>query len=389
MKSLKKNCVLVTLLIGALFVITSCATTVPAKPAQAAKTAQAVATTANTVKIADNADTVTGSITAADKFGNLTTSVKESALNAANIKIGDIAAVDICGKILAVPVVTSYSDVDVGAYLIRIKSGDAYLAINHGNCAESTGAKEGTPISFILSESDGYLSEFTIRHLEKSENRADYASDEIFANARVVSTKGMKANILYRSCNPSLSDARAPYADAYAKKVGIKTAINLANNESVYAENQATLPAAYYSTLEKSDSVVFLDMGVTITDLAFSEKLADGLRYMISHEGPYLVHCDEGKDRAGFVNGLLEALMGASVEEITADYMMSFENYFNVKEGSDQYNHICGNIIGMFESVNGGEAVTNSNIQKVAKDYILNTLGLSSTELKQLQAKLK
>ncbi len=390
MKSLKKHFFVSTLVISALLFIASCATTIPAKPAQAAKTAAAAAaSTEKKVKIAENAESVAGSITAADKFGNLATDVKKSALQAANIKIGDIAAVDICGKIIAVPVVTSYSDVDVGSFLVRIKDDAVYLSINHGNCAEKTGAKEGTPITFILSKSEGYLSEFTIRHLEKSENRSDYASDEIFANARGVSTKGIKANTLYRSCNPSLSDARAPYADAFAKKSGIRTAINLANNETVYNENQAKLPAEYYSTLVKNGNVIFLDMGVTITDLDFSEKLAEGLRFMIKHDGPYLVHCDEGKDRAGFVNALLEAVMGASVKEIEADYMKSFENYFNVKDGSEQYNHISGNIIGMFESVNGGEKVTDSNIQKVAKNYVVNTLGLSSGEVKQLQAKLK
>ena len=338
--------------------------------------------------IAENAEAVSGFIASSDKYGNLLTDISEQNLADAGIIAGDIAVVDICGKTLSIPVVTNYSDVNVGSMLIRLSKGTVSLAVNHGNCAGTLGASEGTPISLILSKKSGYLSEFTIRHLEKSENRSDYASDEIFANARVVATKGMGAGKVYRSSNPSLTDARAPYANSFAKKSGIKTAINLANNEKVYAENQSKLQAEYYSSLAANGNVIFLDMGVTITEEDFSKKFAEGIRFLISKDGPYLIHCDEGKDRAGFVNAVLEAFMGASIEEITDDYMKSFENYYGVTKGSEKYDHISSNIVGMFESVSGTK-VTNKNLKSVTQNYLINTLGLSKDELKQLKNKLK
>ena len=89
------------------------------------------------------------------------------------------------------------------------------------------------------------------------------------------------------------------------------------------------------------------------------------------------------------VNAVLEALMGASTSEIKDDYMKSFENYFNVKQGSEQYEHISINIIKMLESVNNNQPVTDKNIKAVAEKYLTETLGLSKAEVKKLKQQLK
>ena len=71
---------------------------------------------------------------------------------------------------------------------------------------------------------------------------------------------------------------------------------------------------------------------------------------MIEKDGPYLVHCTEGKDRAGFVAGLLEALMGSTVDEIKEDYMITYMNYYGVEYGSEQYEKIAeSNIHSLYE----------------------------------------
>ena len=58
---------------------------------------------------------------------------------------------------------------------------------------------------------------------------------------------------------------------------------------------------------------------------------------MCIRDSPYLIHCNEGKDRAGFVAALLEALGGAEAEEIVEDYMLSYENYYHVEHHSDRW----------------------------------------------------
>ena len=58
---------------------------------------------------------------------------------------------------------------------------------------------------------------------------------------------------------------------------------------------------------------------------------------MLEHEPPYLLHCNEGKDRCGFVSMLFEALAGASVDELRADYMTTMINFYKIDAGSESY----------------------------------------------------
>ena len=65
------------------------------------------------------------------------------------------------------------------------------------------------------------------------------------------------------------------------------------------------------------------------------KELVAWLKDLIKHKGPFYIHCIEGKDRTGFVCALLEAFMGASLEEIEADYMRTYRDYFGVTKESD------------------------------------------------------
>ena len=62
---------------------------------------------------------------------------------------------------------------------------------------------------------------------------------------------------------------------------------------------------------------------------------------MLSHDGPYLIHCWEGKDRTGYIVAILLSLIGASQKEIVDDYMESYVNFFNIKKGSETYMRIA------------------------------------------------
>jgi len=53
------------------------------------------------------------------------------------------------------------------------------LAINYGNFASTYGLKVGDPVVIELKEKDAYKSELEIRHLVRTNNRADYDSDEV------------------------------------------------------------------------------------------------------------------------------------------------------------------------------------------------------------------
>lgn len=57
---------------------------------------------------------------------------------------------------------------------------------------------------------------------------------------------------------------------------------------------------------------------------SFRSKLREGLVFFAGHPGVSTVHCLEGKDRTGIVMALLECLMGADLQEVVDDYMITF-----------------------------------------------------------------
>jgi hypothetical protein len=371
MKKLSLSILLLSLLLSIVMVAAGCTTT------------QAPAATASLVALAEAKSTVAS----ISKYGNLTLAIAPADFKSLGYEAGDVVTIKVGDYTCTAPVGTNYSDVDNGKVVVRIKDPEVQVAINMGNFAKASGAQVGSEITINLSNKSGYLKEYQIRQLKKTEVRADYASDEVFANFRAVKGGKIAANRLYRSSNPVLGDARAPFSAALAEKAGIKTVINLADSKESAAQHIAEAP--YYKSLDDGGNVIMLDMGVSFTDPEFIAKLHDGLIFMTTHQGPYLVHCNEGKDRAGFVNALLAALCGASMDELKSDYMISYENYYGVKQGTEQYDMIAKTIPDMFADLNGGKQVSDSKLSKVATSYLIDKVGLTKGQVNTLKANLE
>lgn len=330
--------------------------------------------------------TIHGSIQTVDKYGNVSTDITVEAMDRAGYAKGDILSVTVGDVPLTAPYVDTYSDVDRGEYLVRSSGDIVALAISYGNFATKTGSDVGTPITLVLSAKEGYLAEYEIRHLEKSQERADYSSDEVFANFRPINAGHIAPGRVYRSANPVLEDARAPYAAKLTEQAKIKTVLNLADSEESMAPHLAAVP--YYQQLVAQGSVITLSMGVDFYAPDFIARLKDGLVFMIAHEGPYLIHCNEGKDRAGMVAAVLSALMDASMEEIVEDYMLSYENYFHVEKGTRQYAAISTIIVDLFTEMNGGVPVSDPHVRHVVEGYLENTVGLTKNQIARLKDRL-
>jgi len=169
--------------------------------------------------------------------------------------------------------------------------------------------------------------------------------------------------------------------------------VNLADSkeelESYFEEEDFNSP--YYKSLYEEGNIILLDMAVDYTAEDFKSKLKIGVEFMLTNEGPYLVHCNEGKDRAGFVAALFEALTGASLEEIKDDYMLSYMNYYNVEHGSEKYEKIAdANVFAMFRTIAGLEKdadLKEVDLVKVAENY-LKECGLTEEQIKTLKEKL-
>ena len=340
---------------------------------------------------------VTGIITEIQKYGNVVMDIKPKALLDAGFEAGDLLNVQIGDTTLTMPFCTSYSDVDTGSLLVRNdeKNDLLIVAINLGNFSTKYNAKVGDSIKFSLKEAKAYLSEYLLRQLKRTNERSDYASDSIFANFRSVVTTGIKPGVLYRGSSPINNEiGRAAYSNALTEAVGVKTVLNLADNaENIKKYVEADdFNSAYYKKLVDNKSVKLLNLNVDIAGKDFSEKLAKGLKFMAGKKAPYMVHCTEGKDRAGFVSAVLEALMGAEMDEIVADYMITYENYYKVVKDSEQYDKIAeSNIVNaMTEVVFGmpkGSDISQVDIQAATEKY-LRKIGVSKKTIAQLKKNL-
>ena len=351
-------------------------------------------------------------VTEIQKYGNLVLSLPGSGLLEAGYAYGDIVTVTINGTGYDMPVGSNYSDVEQGSMICRVvikpdtDEDMIILAINMGDLATVSGiaTKEKTEedpgyiwhlnegvtepvrVSITMKEQGGYYDQYVIRQLVRSENREDYPdlSDEEFANFRAITTTGVGAGKLYRSSSPVNPEiSRNLIADQAAPAAGVKTFINLADNEEVMRGYEG-FDASYYSR----QAIIPLNLGVDFTAEEFKAGLAEGLRFIAANEGPYLVHCTEGKDRAGFVSAILECLMGASADEVIADYMVTFFNYYGVQPGTEQYDYIANsNICKSLAVAFGIDDIRGADLQAEAEAYLL-AIGLSAEEIAQIRANL-
>jgi hypothetical protein len=326
-----------------------------------------------------------GNAVSVSKYGNVLTGISVDALEAAGYARGDVLVIQSGNVTEEAPYVGTYSDVNRGRLLIcpDAATGQVELAISYGNLSERFGIAAGDAVVLRMAKKGAYLGEYESRHLEKSENRADYAGDAVFANFREIRIPSVRAKTLYRSCNPIRGDARAPYAASLAEAAGIKTIINLADSDEELA---ALAPASpWYSGMVNSGNVVNLSMGVDFQSPDFPAKLQRGLQFLIAHEGPYLIHCNEGKDRAGIVSALLEGLAGARLADIKADYIESYVNYYGVRQDESRYTSISNIIVDILREMNNGNDVTDRNLSQVIETYLTRSAGLSPQEINRLK----
>ena len=152
--------------------------------------------------------------------------------------------------------------------------------------------------------------------------------------------------------------------------------------------------SAYYLELFQNGHVIALDMTINFAYDEFAEKIVEGLTFLAGQEPPYLIHCDEGKDRAGFGSMIVEMLMGASEEEIVADYLVSYQNYYHLDNEADaeKLEMIAGkNIREMIRTVAGlekGANLANVDLAAAAESYLI-VHGMDEADLEALREKLR
>ena len=359
-------------------------------------------------------DVLTGGVTEIQKYGNIILDIASEDLLEAGYEYGDMLTVTVNDVDHEMPLCTNYSDVDTGSLVLRDAEGVLIAAINMGDfattnsLAEKVTAEDGSfewkfaegksiediTVSIAMAAKGGYHDQYIIHQLERTNERSDYDSDEIFANFRNIAAGDLGENALFRSSSPVNGElGRAAYADDFCEASGIQAVMNLADaGEDIegYFEEEG-FDSPYYQSLYEDGKVKALNLGVDFTADDFKSGLADGLRFFAENEGPYLVHCTEGKDRAGFVSALLSCFMGADFDEVVNDYMTTYVNYYHLTEDSEQYAAVKNsNIVSILEAITGSEKgadLSEVDLAKAAEEYLAD-IGLSEEEAAALKDNL-
>ena len=270
------------------------------------------------------------------KYHSATVSLSPEEFEKAGFTLGDSCDVSFeSGTSLTdVPYYNGYY-VKTSAPVIVSYPGFDYVLITYNNEGiwEEAGLEEGDGVTISLNTKGKYLNIQEVLGQDYSFDRFDYESDEEFCNYRALSGGKLKADFLFRGASPvDDSRGRAAYTDNLIEHEGIKFILDLADTEEEMKTYMAApdCPSAYTDRLYEGGRVALLGMSSSYESEEYKEKLVSGLRQMLALNGPVYIHCMEGKDRTGFVCCLLEALAGASYEEMQADYMKTYENYYKI-----------------------------------------------------------
>ena len=191
-------------------------------------------------------------------------------------------------------------------------------------------------------------------------------------NFREIKAGKIPPGTLYRSSNPLKGGDLKKAKGLLAVKAGIRCILNLEDNDSAIKVLSKEVP--WYHKLVIEGNVIGLKMYLTIPSVDFNKKFKKGLQFLIAHKGPYLIHCFAGIDRAGFVIAVLQALMGASMEEICNDYLLSFGTV----------NASTNLLLKQLAEINHGKHVYNKDLQINAMNYLSKDLGFAKDEIMRL-----
>ena len=283
---------------------------------------------------------------------------------------------------------------------------------------------------FVNVESDGFISigcvgmliyadtgsEVTLTHTGESERyastplynggdtdkRSDYPSDAVFANFYEVTGGDIAPGVLYRSFSPLNNPQKAQrsaYVDALAEEAGIQFEIALSYTEDMI-RSALDMIHGYCADLCKNGNYVAPGMGYLYFQQ--KEKTTEVLRAIIDNNGPYLIHCNVGRDRTGYTVLLLQALCGCTAEEMRECEARAFCNLYHIEPDSKEYRAVVGctydrnmylianpdRIPDILEIDWTSIDVSSVDTYAAAYSYCTDYLGLTADEVSQLQERL-
>ena len=327
-------------------------------------------------------------------FKNAVLSVKYSDLTDSGIDCGDSVDVKSADGVLVwrdVPFYDGYYAQTHEPMVSHIEKVDMIeLLVTFGSIQDEYGIQPGTEIEISLNSKGKYAIVNAMMNLSYSDRREDFPSDDAFANAREIRIGKLKERTLFRSCSPfDNTFNRADFASAFAERNGVKCILNLADTKERLESRSENLNP-FLRKLYYKGSIVCCGSNMDYSSPEFARNLCRSLAELPLHEGPFLLHCIEGKDRIGYVCLILEALAGSDYNQMEEDYMLSYCNYFNFSKESQperydflvnyRFKHMLRTITGIddLENVSAGE------FSSKAEQFLLEN-GMTGNEIEALK----
>ena len=279
-----------------------------------------------------------------------------------------------------------------GLPLVVGYKGYPYIEItrsSNGLWTES-GLKDGDNVTLTLNTKSKYKTIEDTFSLIHSDDPNDYEDKYMFANYREMTGGNLKEKLLYRGASPLDNKRnRAKVVNELIEQDSIKYIIDLADSKEEYPNfiEEGNLQGSYIESLYNINNILFLGMSADYSSDSYKESVASACRYIIQNEGPFYIHCQEGKDRTGFVCLIIEAISDYSDEELFNDYTKTFENYFGItssdKEQIEAIREIYFNSFIEYLDTYKPQA----SIKENAINYLLSA-GLTQEEISNLVNKI-
>lgn len=250
-----------------------------------------------------------------------------------------------------------------------------------------------TVASITLHERGKYKYVEDRMNIEYSDKPEDFPSEEIFANFRELSGGKIAPGKFYRGASPVNDNRnRCRYVNKLIEKNEIAYILNLADSEKTFRSYDEKYDTEFTYAWDRylENNTYFVEMDFDYTNVDYAQWIADGLIDMLDHEGPYYIHCNEGKDRTGFVCALLEGLVGASYEEMRDDYMLTYHNYYGIDKESDPETYelieeiYFDSFMMLLHGNKDHKTLKKNNYKKDIEKYLLSG-GMTKKQIKKLK----
>ena len=219
-----------------------------------------------------------------------------------------------------------------------------------------------------------------------NKNKGIISNGSDVVNFREICMGNIAPNTLYRSSHPIKNNKQEKDISLLASQANIKTIINLCDTMSGITSKSVVAP--WYNRLFRDGRVIALGMDFGCASAGFRKKLKEALQFIIHTEGPYLIHCHAGVDRAGFVCMVIESFMGAALDDVVNDYLKSFNSIFESGiYGAQKADATAA--MQILSQMSDSQIINEQNLQHIAEIYLRSKINLSAKEIELLKGRLR